>query len=316
MLLYYAAGKKDAKLPATPDFAIAKYYSTEAAVRASKRTMDLMGGYGVINEYPVGRFLRDALASIPSGGTSHVHQLIIAETHYRHSKPSRADQRRNRKRRILMALKIVVCIKPVPDPDYYDKVSIDPVTKRITREGIPTIINPVDKNGIEAALKLKAQYGGKVTVLTMAPPNATENLKAAMAMGADEAVLLSDRAFGGADTLATSYTLAKGIEKLGGFEIVFCGTESADGATAQVSSQLGEWLGVPHLWNVFSLENRDERTLRVKTKAENGFMEWEVKLPCLLGVSRELNKPRFISAMGIIKAKNKPITTWAKQTLT
>jgi len=214
-----------------------------------------------------------------------------------------------------MALNIVVCIKPVPDPQYYDKVGIDPKTKRITREGIPTIINPVDKNGIEAALKLKQTYGGKVTVITMAPPNATENLREALAMGADEAVLLSDRAFGGADTLATSYTLAKGIEKLGGFDLIFCGAESADGATAQVSSQLGEWLGVPHLWNVFSLEAEDERNFRVKTKVENGSMEWEIKLPCVLGVARELNKPRFISAMGIIKAKNKPLSVWGKADL-
>ena len=214
-----------------------------------------------------------------------------------------------------MALRIIVCIKPVPDPEYYDKVSIDAITKRITREGIQTIINPVDKNGIEAALQLKKEYGGKVTVITMAPPNATENLREALAMGADEAVLLSDRAFGGADTLATSYTLAKGIEKQGGFDIIFCGTESADGATAQVSSQLGEWLSIPHLWNVFSLENRDERNLIVKTKAENGYMEWEVKLPCLLGVARDLNKPRFISAMGIIKAKNKPISVLGKSDL-
>ena len=211
-----------------------------------------------------------------------------------------------------MSLSIVVCIKPVPDPDYYDKVSIDPNTKRITREGIPTIINPVDKNGIEAALQLKKLYGGKVTVITMAPPNATESLREALAMGADEAVLMSDRAFGGADTLATSYTLSKGIEKLGGFDIIFCGAESADGATAQVPSQLGEWLNIPHLWNVFDMEARDERSLIVKTKVENGFMEWEIKLPCLLGVARELNKPRFISAMGIIKAKNKPISVWGK----
>lgn len=214
-----------------------------------------------------------------------------------------------------MPLNIVVCIKPVPDPQYYDKVSIDPDTKRITREGIPTIINPVDKNGLEAALQLKKTYGGKVAVITMAPPNAAENLREALAMGADEAVLLSDRAFGGADTLATSYTLAKGIEKLGDFDMVFCGAESADGATAQVSSQLGEWLEIPHLWNVFSMESRDERNLAVKTKVENGSMEWEIKLPCLLGVARELNKPRFTSAMGIIKAKNKPLYVWGKADL-
>ncbi len=214
-----------------------------------------------------------------------------------------------------MPLRIVVCIKPVPDPQYYDKVSIDPGTKRITREGIPTIINPVDKNGIEAALQLKKEYGGKVTVITMAPPDTVENLREALAMGADEAVLLSDRAFGGADTLATSYTLAKGIEKLGSFDIVFCGSESADGATAQVSSQLGEWLEVPHLWNVFEMEAQDEKALRVRTKVENGFMEWEVRLPCVLGISRELNKPRFISAMGIIKAKSKPVSIWGKSDL-
>lgn len=214
-----------------------------------------------------------------------------------------------------MSLNIVVCIKPVPDPQYYDKVSIDPVTKRITREGIPTIINPVDKNSIEAALQLKKIYGGKVTVITMAPPNATENLKEALAMGADEGVLLSDRAFGGADTLATSYTLAKGIEKLGEFDLVFCGTESADGATAQVASQLGEWLKIPHLWNAFNIESQNEKSLTVKTKIENGSMEWEIKLPCLLGVSRDLNKPRFTSAMGIIKAKNKPIHIWGKSDL-
>jgi len=214
-----------------------------------------------------------------------------------------------------MTMNIIVCIKPVPDPQYYDKVSIDPVTKRITRDGIPTIINPVDKNGLEAALQLKKTYGGKVTVITMAPPNAVENLREALAMGADEAVLLSDRAFGGADTLATSYTLAKGIEKIGEYDVVFCGAESADGATAQVASQLGEWLTIPHLWNVFSLEAQDASMLHVKTKIENGSMEWAVKLPCLLGVARELNKPRYISAMGIIKAKNKPIAVWGKADL-
>lgn len=215
-----------------------------------------------------------------------------------------------------MDLNIVVCIKPVPDPEHYDQVTIDPETKRIVREGIPTVINPVDKNAIEAALQIKKNFGGKVTVMTMAPPNAVENLREALAMGADEAVLLSDRAFGGADTLATSYTLAKGIEKLGKYDIVFCGTESADGATAQVSSQLGEWLDIPHLWNVTGMEVQDGKSINVKTKVENGFMEWDIKMPCLLGVARELNKPRFTSAIGIIKAKNKPISIWDKSDLT
>ena len=215
-----------------------------------------------------------------------------------------------------MSLKIAVCIKPVPDPKYYDKVTIDPVKKTITREGIPTIINPVDKNAIEAGLELRDKFGGTVIVITMAPPNAVDNLREALAMGADEAFLLSDRAFGGADTLATSYTLAQGLKKVGSFDLVLCGAESADGATAQVSSQLGEWLGVPHLWNVYEASTVDGAMFRMKTKMENGYMEWEAHTPFVLGVSRAMNKPRFTSAMGIIKSKKKPIAIWGKSDLT
>lgn len=210
-----------------------------------------------------------------------------------------------------MALSIAVCLKPVPDPKYYDKITIDPIDKTIVRTGIPTIINPVDKNALEAALRLKEQFGGKVTVISMAPPNAAENLREALAMGADEACLLSDRAFAGADTLATSYTLAQGLRKVGGdFDLVFCGSESADGATAQVASQLGEWLGVPHLWNVFHLEAKSEKVYYLKTKTENGYMEWEAQAPLVIAVSREINRPRYTSIMGVMKAKNKKLETW------
>lgn len=210
-----------------------------------------------------------------------------------------------------MALNIAVCIKPVPDPKYYDRVTIDPVKKTIVRVGITTIINPVDKNAIEAAIRLKEQFGGRVVVISMAPPNAAENLREALAMGADEAFLISDRAFAGADTLATSYTLAAGIRKTGlDFDLIFCGTESADGATSQVSSQLGEWLGVPHLRNVFYFETIEEKKYRLKTKIENGYMEWEASAPLVLAVSREINKPRYTSIMGVIKAKNKKLEIW------
>jgi len=204
-----------------------------------------------------------------------------------------------------MALNIAVCMKPVPDPKYYDKIIIDPVHKTIVRSGIPTILNPVDKNALEAALQLKEKFGGKVAVISMAPPNVAENLREALAQGADEAYFLSDRAFAGADTLATSYTLAQGLKKIGvSFDLVFCGAESADGATAQVSSQLGEWLGVPHLWNVFYLEAKGEKEYYLKTKIENGYMEWEAQGPLVLDVSREINKPRYTSNMGIMKAKD------------
>jgi electron transfer flavoprotein beta subunit len=217
-----------------------------------------------------------------------------------------------------MEYNIAVCVKPVPDPKHYDKVTIDPVRKTITREGIPTLLNPVDKNALEAALLLREKHSGSVTAISMAPPNAAEISREALAIGADEAYLLSDRAFGGADTLATSYTLFHGLKKIealrGGkpFDLVMCACESADGATAQVSSQLGEWLGWPHLWNVFSMEETGDKTFFIKTKLENGHMEWNARLPLVLGVARELNKPRFTSVMGIMKARNKPLTVWGR----
>lgn len=205
-----------------------------------------------------------------------------------------------------MSLNIAVCIKPVPDPDCYDKITIDPVRKTITRAGIPTIINPVDKNAVEAALQLREKHGGKVTVITMAPPNAEESLRELLAMGADEAVLLTDRAFAGADTLATSYALSAGLQKVGPFDLIFTGTETADGATSQVPAQLAEWLDVAHLWNVqeFELEGN---TLNVKMGIENGYISYSVQMPALLAVKRSINKPRYTSVMGVMKAKKKPL---------
>ncbi len=233
-----------------------------------------------------------------------------------------------------MALEIAVCAKPVPDPQHYDRVTIDPAAKTITREGIPVIVNPVDRNALEAALRLREKHSGRVTLFCMAPPGAAEELRGLMAMGADRAFLLSDRAFAGADTFATSYVLAQAIRRVEReegrkFDLVLCGCESADGATAQVSSQLGEWLEIPHLWNVFGMEEGDIReaetetetegtkpgALRLKTKRENGWTEWEGRLPLLLGVSRELNRPRYVSVMGIVKAKNRPLTVWSRADL-
>lgn len=213
-----------------------------------------------------------------------------------------------------MGLSIAVCIKPVPDPAHYDKIRIDPVRKTVVREGIPTIINPSDKHAIEAALQLRGE-GDTVTVITMAPPNAEETLRDALAMGADAAILLTDRAFAGADTWATSYTLAAGLKKAGNFDIVVTGTESADGATTQVPAQLAEWLGWPHLWNAVSMEKVSAESLKVRTKAENEWSDYQIGLPCLLAVSREANKPRLTSLMGVMKAKKKPLTVWTRADL-
>jgi electron transfer flavoprotein beta subunit len=214
-----------------------------------------------------------------------------------------------------MGLNIAVCIKSVPDPKCYEKITIDLQTKTITRKGIPAVINPVDKNALEAALQVKEKYGGKVTVICMAPPEAKNELYEAMAMGADEAVLLSDRAFAGADTLATSYTLAQGLKTLGHLDLVLTGTESADGATAQVPAQLAEWLGIPHLWNVKEFEMATEHEIHAKVKMDNAVGEYSIQLPALLAVSREVNKPRYTTAMGVMKARKKNLAVISKNEL-
>ena len=213
-----------------------------------------------------------------------------------------------------MGFKFAVCIIPVPDPTHYDKIRIDPVRKTVVREGIPTIMNPCDKHAMEAALQLRG-VDGEVTVITMAPPNAEETLREALAMGADAAILLTDRAFAGADTWATSYTLAAGLRKAGNFDIVITGTESADGATTQVPAQLAEWLGWPHLWNAVGIEKSSDSGLRIRTKSETEWSDYQVTLPCLLAVSRESNKPRLTSLMGVMKAKKKPLTVWSRPDL-
>ena len=166
--------------------------------------------------------------------------------------------------------------------------------------------NPLDKHAVEAALLLKDKFGGKVSVFSMAPEDTQDNLREILAMGADEGYLISDRAFAGADTLATSYTLACAIKKVGEFDIIFTGNESADGGTAQVSAQLGEWLQLPHLMHVCALDY-DGFIAHVKTKIDYGFMEYEVKLPAVFGVTREINTPRLTGVKGILKAKGKPI---------
>ncbi|MBU2699573.1 electron transfer flavoprotein alpha/beta subunit, partial [Sporomusaceae bacterium BoRhaA] len=141
-------------------------------------------------------------------------------------------------------MEMVVCVKQVPDTT---EVKIDPVTNTLVRQGVPSIVNPFDKNALEAALQLKEKNGGKVTVVSMGPPQAKDALKECLAMGADEAYLVSDRAFGGADTLATSYTLAAALKKLGKFDLILCGKQAIDGDTAQVGPEMAEHLGIAQI---------------------------------------------------------------------
>lgn len=201
-------------------------------------------------------------------------------------------------------MKIAVCIKSVPDSDYYDRIVIDPVTKVLVRQGIPTIINTADRHAIEQAVQIKEAAGGEITIISMGPPAARMQMLEALAMGGDRAFLVSDRRVGGADTLATSYILAKAVEKTGPYDLILAGNESADGATAHVPSQLGEWLGYSHAANVVAMEVEDGAVV-VTRKMDAGLSKYRLKTPAVAGVSQRINEVRLLSATGILGVKNK-----------
>ena len=204
-------------------------------------------------------------------------------------------------------MKIVVCVKQVPDTN---EVKIDPVKGTLIREGVPSILNPDDANALEAALKLKdANPGSTVSLVTMGPPQANIMLRECMAMGADDAYLLSDRAFGGADTCATSTTIAAGIRKIGNYDIIFAGRQAIDGDTAQVGPQVAQRLGLPVVTYVEDVKIEGDKAI-VKRQLEDGYEVIEAQMPCLLTCVKELNEPRYMSIAGIMDAYTKEITTW------
>ena len=200
-------------------------------------------------------------------------------------------------------MNIVVCIKQVPDTA---DIRINPETHTLMREGVPSIINPFDLNALEAGIQIREQTGGKVTVLTMGPPQAEAALREALSMGADEAVLLSDRAFAGSDTWATSYTLARAIHKIGA-DIIFCGKQAIDGDTAQVGPETAEFMGIPHIAYVRKIEGVKENSIRVQRLMDEGYDVVESSIPVLLTVVKELNQPRMPSLKGKITAKKAEI---------
>jgi electron transfer flavoprotein beta subunit len=202
-------------------------------------------------------------------------------------------------------LNMIVCVKPVPDSRYWDRLSLDPVRKTLRREGIPTIISPLDRNAIEEALRIKDVRGGKVDVISMGPPNTTEVLATAYALGVDGAYLLSDRAFAGADTLATACALASGIQKLGSYDLVLFGNESLDGSTGQVGPQVAEMLDMPSITRVEKVDFTDDETMRVRSRIEGGHMVTEVKLPAALAVTKDINLPRLMPVFGALWATEK-----------
>lgn len=204
-------------------------------------------------------------------------------------------------------MKIIVCVKQVPDTN---EVRIDPVKGTLIREGVPSILNPDDANALEAALALKDENPDvSVTVLTMGPPQADIMLRECLAMGADEAVLLSDRAFAGADTWATSNTLAGAIRHLGGADIIFAGRQAIDGDTAQVGPQIAMRLALPQVTYV-QMVNLVDGGLEVQRQLEDGYEIVEIQTPCLLTAVKELNVPRYMSVGGIVDACKKQVTVW------
>ncbi|MDO4340607.1 MAG: electron transfer flavoprotein subunit beta/FixA family protein [Eubacteriales bacterium] len=205
-----------------------------------------------------------------------------------------------------MALNIAVCIKVVPNPEQYDKIRLNPETKTLIREGIETVINGADLHAIELAMQLKEKNGGKVTLISMGPSQIQPQMREALSYGCDEAYILSDRKFGGADSLATAYTLAKGVEATGPFDLLLLGNVSGDGATAHVPSQLGEFLNLPHLTDVIAV-NLEEEAVLVKKEIGQAVASYRLKLPAVLGIDRKLNKVRHPSVKGIFGAKKKPM---------
>ncbi|SHH34833.1 electron transfer flavoprotein subunit beta/FixA family protein [Clostridium grantii] len=203
-------------------------------------------------------------------------------------------------------MKIIVCIKQVPDTT---EVKIDSKTGTLIRDGVPSIINPDDKSGLETALKLKDEFNAHVTVITMGPPQAEKALREALAMGADEAILLSDRAFAGADTWATSLTLSGALKKID-YDLIIAGRQAIDGDTAQVGPQIAEHLNIPHVSYVDSLI-KEENNLIVKRVFEDGYQMIEIKMPCLITTLSENNKARYMSVAGIFDAyRDKEIKSW------
>jgi electron transfer flavoprotein beta subunit len=205
---------------------------------------------------------------------------------------------------------IVVCVKAVPDPGDADKIRIDPVTKALPRHEIPLVLNPLDRNALEAALQVKEQGGAHITIISMGPPLAENVVKECLALGADVGILLSNPAFAGADAFATAFTLAKAIEKLDTVDCVLCGRASSDGATEWVGPELATFLGMPVVTMVREFVHTEGSNWTVKADIENGFRLVEVDLPAVFTVTHEANNPQRLSFSGIIQARKKEITTW------
>lgn len=212
---------------------------------------------------------------------------------------------------------VVVCVKMVPDTT---QVKIDPVTNTLVRKDVPFITNPFDTRAVEEALRVKDKYGGRVTAISMGPPTAEAVLRRAMSQGVDAAILLSDMAFGGADTLATSKVLAEAIQRLNQqdpVDLIFCGQQTIDGDTAQVGPGIACRLGTSQLTLVDEIVRIDaaEKKIRVRRRLEQHYEVVEAKLPAMLTVVREINTPRYPTVPGRLAAAEAPVSVWSNLVL-
>lgn len=207
-------------------------------------------------------------------------------------------------------MKIIVCVKQVPDAK---DVRLDPETNTLAREGVESIMNPYDQHALEEAIRLKEAHGGEVTVVTMGPPQAEAVLRDAIACGADNVVLVSDRAFAGADTWATAYTLEKAVRKIGDFDLILCGKQAIDGDTAQVGPGLAIRLDVPYITCVQKVREAGGDKLVVERMMDDGFDVVQAPFPALCTVVKDINDPRVPSLKGKMRAKKAKITTYTAE---
>lgn len=205
-------------------------------------------------------------------------------------------------------MRICVCIKQVPATN---EAKIDPVSHTIIRESVDAILNPFDAFAVEAALRLRARCGGTVTALTMGLPSAEKTLRGVVAVGADAGVLLTDRAFAGADTLATAYALACGVKKMGGADLIVCGRQASDGDTAQVGPMLAEALELPHVADVAAIEEISDGAVTLRRLTDEGYLRVQVACPALITVCKEIAVPRLPSVAGVLRGDAANITVWS-----
>ena len=206
-------------------------------------------------------------------------------------------------------LKILVCVKQVPD---VDQMQMDPATGNLIRTGVPAILNPLDANALSAAMKVKETWGGQVTLITMGPPAAEQVLRECLAVGADQAILVTDRAFGSADTLATSYSLASAANCVDQFDLIFCGKETIDGATGQMGPQLAERFDAAQVTGAKWIREIDpeEKALLVERELENGVETLRVSMPCLFTMEKTNYPARIRNLKGKLRAKKAEILTF------